>query len=81
MQYIHAHIEAEKTNNMNERTFAALYLGPTGNLQGTEQASDINTERVKKDENVQCGACAQQCYWFCQQMGTEIPKREEKEDG
>ena len=31
-QYIHAHIEAEKTNDMNGQTFAALCLGPAGNL-------------------------------------------------
>ena len=47
-QYIHAHIEPEKSNDMNERTFAALYLGPTGNLQGTVKAWDINTGCVKK---------------------------------
>ena len=47
-QYIHAHIEPEKSNDMNGRTFAGLYLGPTGNLQGTVKAWDINTGRVKK---------------------------------
>ena len=33
---------------MNGRTFAALYLGPTSNLQGRVKAWDINTGRVKK---------------------------------
>ena len=47
-QYIHTHIESEKTNDMNGRTFAALYLGPTGNLQGTIKAWDIHTGCVKK---------------------------------
>ena len=50
-RYIHAHIEPEKTNDMIGRMFAALYLGPTGNLQGTVKACDINTgcvEKVKK---------------------------------
>ena len=32
---------------MNGRTFAALYLGPTGNLQDTVKAWDINTGCVK----------------------------------
>ena len=41
-------IEPEKSNDMNGRTFAALYLGPTGNLQGTVKAWDINTGCVKK---------------------------------
>ena len=38
----------QKTNDMNGRKFAALYLGPTGNLQGTVKAWDINTGCVKK---------------------------------
>ena len=33
---------------MNGRTFAALYLGPTGNLQCTVKALDIDTGCVKK---------------------------------
>ena len=33
---------------MNGRTFVVLYLGPTGNLQGTVKAWDINTGHVKK---------------------------------
>ena len=47
-QYVHAHIEPEKSNDMNGRTFAGLYLGPTGNLQGTVKAWGINTGRVKR---------------------------------
>ena len=47
-QYIHTHIEPEKSNDMNGRTFAALYLVPTGNLQGPVKAWDINTGCVKK---------------------------------
>ena len=35
-QYIHTHIEAEKTNNMNGRTLATLYLGPTGKRRADE---------------------------------------------
>ena len=31
-QYVHTHIEPEKTNDMNGRTFAALYLCPIDNL-------------------------------------------------
>ena len=45
---MHVHIEAEKTNGMNGRTFPALYLGLTGNLQGAVKAWDINTRCIKK---------------------------------
>ena len=52
-QYIHAHIEPEKSNDMNGRTFAVLYLGPTGNLKGTVKTWDINTGRARqKGESV-----------------------------
>ena len=33
-EYIQAHEDPDVTNDMKERTHNALYLGPTGNLQG-----------------------------------------------
>ena len=47
-QYVHAHIEPDATNDMRGRTFAGLYLGPTGNLQGTVKVWDLHTGHVKK---------------------------------
>ena len=44
---MHAHIEPKKGNDMNGHVFAALYLGPTGNLQGTVKAWNIHTGHVK----------------------------------
>ena len=50
-QYVHAHIDPDVTNDMKGRTFAGIYLGPTGNLQGTVKAMDLNTRHVKKMKN------------------------------
>ena len=47
-QYIHAYIDPDKTNSMKKRTFPGIYLGPTGNLQGTVKVLDLNTGKVKK---------------------------------
>ena len=47
-QYVHAHHDPDKTNGMQNRTFPGIYLGPTGNMQGTVKVLDLNTGRVKK---------------------------------
>ena len=47
-QYVHIHIDPDVTNNMKGRTFAGIYLGPTGNLLGTVKAMDLNTGHVKQ---------------------------------
>ena len=46
-----AHVDPDVTNDMNGRTFQGLYLGPTGNLQGTVKCLDLNTGCVKKVKN------------------------------
>ena len=50
-QYVMAHVDPDVTNDMNGRTFQGLYLGPTGNLQGTVKCLDLNTGCVKKVKN------------------------------
>ena len=45
---MHAHHDPDKTNGMQNRTFPGIYLGPTGNMQGTVKVLDLNTGRVKK---------------------------------
>ena len=50
-EYIQAHKDPDVTNDTKERTYDALYLGPTGNLQGTFKAFDLKTGRVKKNRN------------------------------
>ena len=82
-QYIHTHIEPEKSNDTNGRTFAALYLGPTGNLQDTVKARDINTGCVKKVKTLDVVPMPDSVIdnVNCQQIGTEISKGEEEEDG
>ena len=47
-QYIHTYIEPEKSNDITGHTFATLYLGPMGNLQGRVKDWDIDTGCVKK---------------------------------
>ena len=47
-QYVHTHIDPDVTNDTKGRTFAGIYLGPTGNLQGTVKTMDLNTGHVKK---------------------------------
>ena len=45
-----AHVDSDVTNDMNGHTFQGLYLGPTGNLQGTVKCLDLITGCVKKGE-------------------------------
>ena len=40
------------TNNQVERTFTGVYLGPTGNRQGTVKVFDIATGKVKKPRKI-----------------------------
>ena len=46
--YVEAHKDPTITNTMRSRTFPGIFLGPTGNRQGTHKVFDINTGVVKK---------------------------------
>jgi hypothetical protein len=46
--YLEAHADPPITNTMRPRTFPGIFLGPTGNRQGTHKVFDINTGVVKK---------------------------------
>ena len=46
-----AHEDSDVTNDMRGQTFAGVYLGPTGNLQGTVRVMDLITGCVKKIKN------------------------------
>jgi hypothetical protein len=46
--YVEAHDNPTITNTMRPRTFPGIFLGPTGNRQGTHKVFDINTDVVKK---------------------------------
>ena len=52
--YIQTHEDPDVTNDMKERTYDALYLGPTENLQGNFKAFDLKTGHVKKNRNFTC---------------------------
>ena len=47
-QYVEANLDPNVTNNMVSRTFVAVYLGPTGNIQGTKKVFELITGAVKK---------------------------------
>ena len=46
--YVQAHNDPTITNTMGPRTFPGIFLGPTGNRQGTHKVFDIKTGVVKK---------------------------------
>ena len=46
--YVEAHEDPTITNTMRSCTFPGIFLGPTGNRQGTHKVFDINTGVVKK---------------------------------
>jgi hypothetical protein len=46
--YVEAHDDLTITNTMHPQTFPGIFLGPTGNSQGTHKVFDINTGVVKK---------------------------------
>ncbi len=46
--YVEAHEDPTITNTMRSRTFPGIFLGPTGNRQGTHKVFNINTGVVKK---------------------------------
>ena len=47
-QYIYTNIDPDKSNGMKNCTFPGIYLGPTGNMQGTVNILTINTRKVEK---------------------------------
>ncbi len=51
-QYVEANLDFNITNKMVSCTFAAVYLGPKGNIQGTKKVFDLKTGAVKKVRTV-----------------------------
>ena len=50
--YVEASIDAVITNTNQLRTYAGIYLGPVGNIQGTHKVFDLKTGVVKKTRTV-----------------------------
>ena len=50
--YVEAHEDKDVTNTNRPRTYAAIYLGSTTNLQGTKKLFDLKTGVVKKPRSV-----------------------------
>jgi hypothetical protein len=50
--YIKAHNVFTITNTMQLCMFSGIFLGPTGNCQGTHKDFDINTSVIKKPRTV-----------------------------
>ena len=51
-EYVKTHEDPGTTNTMRSHTFLGIYLGPTGNLQGTKKVFDLNTGAMKKPRSV-----------------------------
>jgi len=51
-KYVEAHSDPDITNTNKTRTFAGIYLGITGNIQGTKKVFDLKTGTVKKCRSV-----------------------------
>ena len=51
-EYAEAHSHPDVTNNNKSRTFSGIYLGVTGNIQGTKKVFDLVTRTVKKPRSV-----------------------------
>ena len=47
-----AHYVADITNTPKSCTYASIYLGITGNIQGTKKVLNLMTRTVKKPRNV-----------------------------
>ena len=52
VKYVEAHTNPDITNNSRSRTFSGIYLGITGNIQGTKKVFDLETGTVKKPRSV-----------------------------
>ena len=50
--YVEAHEDPDVTNTMCPRTYPAIYLGNTNNVQGTKKVFDLTTGVVKKPRSV-----------------------------
>ena len=50
--FVEAHKDADVPNTMRDRIFSGIYLGPTGNIQGTLKVFDIKTGKIKKPRKV-----------------------------
>ncbi len=51
-KYVEAHEDPDTTNTMKLQIFPVIYLGPTGNLQGTKKVFNLKKGVTKKPRNV-----------------------------
>ena len=73
-----AHVNPDITNDMKGCTFQGLYLGPTGNLQGTVKCLDLITGCVKKVKNFEEVPLPDSAIDLVNKWGKRyIPKRKE----
>ena len=51
--YVQSNYDRDVTNRVSDmRTYDSIYLGPTGNRQGTVKVFDIGTGKVKKQRTI-----------------------------
>jgi hypothetical protein len=51
-KYVEAHSDPDETNKNKPCTFAGIYLGVIGNIQGTKKVFNLKTGTVKKPRSV-----------------------------
>ena len=50
--YVEAHEDRLLTNTQHLQTFPGVYLGPTGNMQGTLKVFDLKNSVIKKPQTI-----------------------------
>jgi hypothetical protein len=46
--YVEANVDPDRTNTLEPRTAPCIYLGPTGNVQGSVRCFNLETKNVIK---------------------------------
>ena len=75
-EYVEAHEDPDITNTPRSRTFPAIYLGPTTNIQGTKKVFDLKTGVVKKPRSVTRFPCPDRVIALVNAWGRRYQKAE-----
>ena len=76
---MYTHIDPDKTNSMQNRTFPGIYLGPTGNIRGTVKVLDLNIVKVKKPKTFSEVPMPDSVIKLVNDWGKKYQKSERKE--
>ena len=73
-----ANSDPDITNNMVSHTFSTIYLGPTGNIQGTKKVFNLKTGAVKKVRTVKSYPLSDHTIDLVNAWGHRYQKEEKK---